>query len=120
MSHRVLIPTPLRPYTGQQDAVEADGATVGEVLSSLTSKYGELRRHLYGDDGKLRHFVNIYVNDDDIRYLQKDATSLKSGDVISIVPSVAGGAPVTAPPKQETAAPAPTPESLPEPHARFA
>jgi sulfur-carrier protein adenylyltransferase/sulfurtransferase len=113
MSHRVLIPTPLRPYTGQQDAVEADGATVGEVLSSLTSKYGELRRHLYGDDGKLRHFVNIYVNDDDIRYLQKDATSLKSGDVISIVPSVAGGAPVTAPPKQETAAPAPTPESLP-------
>ena len=54
MAHRVLIPTPLRPYTGQQDAVEADGATVGEVLSSLTSKYGELRRHLYGDDGKLR------------------------------------------------------------------
>ena len=110
MSHRVLIPTPLRPYTGQQDAVEADGATVGEVLSSLTSKYGELRRHLYGDDGKLRHFVNIYVNDDDIRYLQKDATSLKSGDVISIVPSVAGGAPVTAPPKQETAAPPALPE----------
>jgi sulfur-carrier protein adenylyltransferase/sulfurtransferase len=98
MSHRVLIPTPLRPYTGQQDAVEADGATVGEVLSALTTKYGELRRHLYGDDGKLRHFVNIYVNDDDIRYLQKDATSLKAGDVISIIPSVAGGAPVSAPP----------------------
>jgi sulfur-carrier protein adenylyltransferase/sulfurtransferase len=99
MSHRVLIPTPLRPYTGQQDAVEADGATVGEVLSSLTSRYGELRRHLYGDDGKLRHFVNIYVNDDDIRYLEKDLTALKSGDVISIVPSVAGGAPVSAPPE---------------------
>ena len=98
MSHRVLIPTPLRPYTGQQDAVEADGATVGDVLASLTAKYGELRRHLYGDDGKLRHFVNIYVNDDDIRYLEKDATALKSGDVISIVPSVAGGAPVSAPP----------------------
>ena len=72
MPHRVLIPTPLRPYTGQQDAVEADGATVGDVLSSLTSKHGELRRHLYGDDGKLRHFVNIYVNDDDIRYLEKE------------------------------------------------
>jgi sulfur-carrier protein adenylyltransferase/sulfurtransferase len=98
MSHRVLIPTPLRPFTGQQDAVEADGATVGEVLSSLISRYGDLRRHLYGDDGKLRHFVNIYVNDDDIRYLEKDLTALKSGDVISIVPSVAGGAPVTAPP----------------------
>ena len=97
MSHRVLIPAPLRPFTGQQDAVEADGATVGDVLASLVSKYGELRRHLYGDDGKLRHFVNIYVNDDDIRYLEKDATTLKTGDVISIVPSVAGGAPVEAP-----------------------
>jgi adenylyltransferase/sulfurtransferase len=99
MPHRVLIPTPLRPYTGQQDAVEADGATVGEVLSALTSQFGELRRHLYGDDGKLRHFVNVYVNDDDIRYLERDATVLKPGDVISIVPSVAGGAPVAAPPE---------------------
>ncbi len=92
MSHRVLIPTPLRPYTGQQDAVEVDGATVGDALASLTSKHGELKRHLYGDDGKLRHFVNIYVNDDDIRYLEKESTALKAGDVISIVPSVAGGA----------------------------
>jgi len=103
MSHRVLIPTPLRPYTGQQDAVEADGATVGDVLSSLTSKHGELKRHLYGDDGKLRHFVNIYVNDDDIRYLDKESTALKAGDVISIVPSVAGGAPVSAPPESAAA-----------------
>ena len=92
MSHRVLIRTPLRAYTGQQDAVEADGATVGDVRASLTSKHGELKRHLYGDDGKLRHFVNIYVNDDDIRYLEKESTALKAGDVISIVPSVAGGA----------------------------
>ncbi len=104
MSHRVLIPTPLRPYTGQQDAVEVDGATVGEALSSLTSRYGDLRRHLYGEDGKLRHFVNIYVNDDDIRYLEKDATALKAGDVISIVPSVAGGAPGTATPEAPAAA----------------
>jgi sulfur-carrier protein adenylyltransferase/sulfurtransferase len=95
MAHRVLIPTPLRPYTGQQDAVELEGGTVGEILSSLTSRYAELRRHLYADDGKLRHFVNVYVNDDDIRYLDREATALKSGDVISIVPSVAGGAPVT-------------------------
>jgi sulfur-carrier protein adenylyltransferase/sulfurtransferase len=93
MAHRVLIPTPLRPYTGQQDAVEAEGGTVGEVLSSLTTTHSELKRHLYADDGKLRHFVNVYVNDDDIRYLQRDATVLKPGDVISIVPSVAGGAP---------------------------
>jgi molybdopterin/thiamine biosynthesis adenylyltransferase/rhodanese-related sulfurtransferase/molybdopterin converting factor small subunit len=93
MAHRVLIPTPLRSYTGQKDAVEAEGGTVGEVLASLTASYGDLRRHLYADDGKLRHFVNVYVNDDDIRYLERDATKLKPGDVISIVPSVAGGAP---------------------------
>ncbi len=93
MPHRVLIPTPLRPYTGNQDAVEVEGKTVGEALSALTSQYGDLRRHLYADDGKLRSFVNIYINDDDIRYLDRDATALKPGDVISIVPSVAGGAP---------------------------
>ncbi len=97
MAHRVLIPTPLRPYTGQKDAVDVDGGTVGEVLSSLTKSYADLRKHLYADDGKLRHFVNVYVNDDDIRYLERDATKLKDGDVISIVPSVAGGAPVTTP-----------------------
>ena len=91
MAHRVLIPTPLRPYTGQQDAVEVDGGTVGEVLSTLTNRYTDLRRHLYADDGKLRHFVNVYVNDDDIRYLDREATALKAGDTISIVPSVAGG-----------------------------
>ena len=95
MAHRVLIPTPLRPYTGQQDAVELEGRTVGEILAALTTRYSDLRRHLYADDGKLRHFVNVYVNDDDIRYLQREATSLKAGDVISIVPSVAGGAPVS-------------------------
>ena len=95
MAHRVLIPTPLRPYTGQQDVVELDGGTVGEVLKSLTSRYGDLRRHLYSDDGKLRSFVNVYVNDEDIRYLDREATALKQGDVISIVPSVAGGAPVS-------------------------
>src|SRR4029453_10728744 len=95
MAYRVLIPTPLRPYTGQQDAVELEGGTVGEILSALTSRFAELRRHLFADDGKLRHFVNVYVNDDDIRYLNREATALKSGDVISIVPSVAGGAPVS-------------------------
>ena len=94
MAYRVLIPTPLRPYTDQQDAVEVDGSTVGELLSSLTARYGELRRHLYSDEGKLRSFVNVYVNDDDIRYLEREATRLKAGDVVSIVPSVAGGAPV--------------------------
>jgi sulfur-carrier protein adenylyltransferase/sulfurtransferase len=93
MAHRVLIPTPLRPYTDQRDAVEVEGTTVGELLTALTSRYTDLRRHLYSDDGKLRSFVNVYVNDDDIRYLDREATSLKSGDVVSIVPSVAGGTP---------------------------
>ena len=93
MGNRVLIPTPLRPYTDQQDAVDVEGGTVGDLLASLTARYPALRRHLYADDGTLRHFVNVYVNDDDIRYLERDATALKPGDVVSIIPSVAGGAP---------------------------
>jgi adenylyltransferase/sulfurtransferase len=94
MAYRVLIPTPLRPYTDSKDAVEVDGTTVGELLASLTARYGDLRRHLYSEEGKLRSFVNVYVNDDDIRYLERESTKLKAGDVVSIVPSVAGGAPV--------------------------
>ena len=96
MAHRVLIPTPLRAYTGQQGEVEADGRTVGDGLSALTARYGDLRRHLYAEDGRLRSFVNVYVNDDDIRYRDKERTELNPGDVISIVPSVAGGAPAPA------------------------
>jgi molybdopterin/thiamine biosynthesis adenylyltransferase/rhodanese-related sulfurtransferase/molybdopterin converting factor small subunit len=96
MGTRVLIPTPLRPYTDQHDAVDMDGGTVGDVLAALTARYPALRRHLYADDGTLRHFVNVYVNDDDIRYLERDGTTLKPGDVVSIIPSVAGGAPVAA------------------------
>ena len=92
MSIKVLIPTPLRPYAGKQDVVSIDGATVGELLSNLTDQYTELRKHLYTDEGRLRSFVNVYVNDDDIRYLEREETVVKSGDTVSIVPSVAGGA----------------------------
>src|SRR6202521_2627361 len=88
---KILIPTPLRQYAGKQDAVQLAGKTVGEVLQSLTSQYSDLRRHLYNDEGKLRSFVNVYVNDEDIRYLSKEATPLKDGDTVSIVPSIAGG-----------------------------
>jgi sulfur-carrier protein adenylyltransferase/sulfurtransferase len=96
---KVLIPTPLRQYADKHDSVELQGATVGEVLTALTARFGDLRRHLYTDEGKLRSFVNVYVNDDDIRYLNKDATPLKDGDTVSIVPSIAGGtAGVEAPP----------------------
>ncbi len=89
---KILIPTPLRQFTGQQNAVEVAGATVGEALGALTTQYGDLRRHLYTEEGKLRSFVNVYVNDEDIRYLGKDATPVHADDVISIVPSIAGGA----------------------------
>src|SRR5246500_2420192 len=96
---KILIPTPLRQYAGKQDAGELEGQAVGEVLHSLTSQYSDLRRHLYNDEGKLRSFVNVYVNDEDIRYLSKEATPLKDGDTVSIVPSIAGGsAGVAAPP----------------------
>jgi len=95
MATKILIPTPLRPFTDKLDAVDIDGATIGELLQNLTTKYGGLKQHLYSADGKLRSFVNIYVNDDDIRYLQKDQTPLKSGDTVSIIPSVAGGIPST-------------------------
>ena len=92
MAHRVLIPTPLRTYAGKQDVVEIEGHTVGELLVNLTTQYSELRNHLYTEDGRLRSFVNVYVNDDDIRYLQKEQTPLRPGDTVSIIPSVAGGA----------------------------
>jgi molybdopterin/thiamine biosynthesis adenylyltransferase/rhodanese-related sulfurtransferase/molybdopterin converting factor small subunit len=92
MSNRVHIPTPLRPFTGKQDTVEVQGATVGELLADLTRQYDGLKKHLYTDDGRLRSFVNVYINDEDIRYLQKEQTPVQPGDTISIIPSVAGGA----------------------------
>jgi sulfur-carrier protein adenylyltransferase/sulfurtransferase len=96
---KILIPTPLRQFADKQDSVQLAGSTVGEVLKSLTGQYAELRRHLYNDEGKLRSFVNVYVNDEDIRYLNKEATPLKDGDTVSIVPSIAGGsAGVASPP----------------------
>ena len=88
---KILIPTPLRQYAGKQPTVEVKAGSVGDALSDLVAKHPELRRHLYTDDGKLRAFVNVYLNDEDVRYLQKEATAVKEGDSISIVPSIAGG-----------------------------
>jgi len=76
---------------GKQASVEVTGSTVGEAMNSLVALHPDLRKHLYTDDGKLRAFVNLYVNDEDIRYLQKEATAIQDGDQISIVPSIAGG-----------------------------
>ncbi len=95
MATKILIPTPLRPFTDKKDAVDAEGKTVGELLADLTTKHSGLKAHLFNDQGKLRSFVNIYVNDEDIRYLQKEQTPVKAGDTVSIIPSVAGGAPTT-------------------------
>lgn len=88
---KIHIPTPLRQFVGKQAAVEVTGATVAEAMKALLTEHPELRRHLYTEDGKLRAFVNVYVNDEDIRYLQKEETAVKDGDNISIVPSIAGG-----------------------------
>jgi len=88
---KIIVPTPLRQYAGKQETLELAAATVGELLTKLVTEHGELRRHLYTDDGRLRSFVNVYVNDEDIRYLQKENTVVKDSDVVSIVPSIAGG-----------------------------
>ncbi len=91
MAVKVMIPTPLRPFAGRQATIDVEGHTVGEALDALTNQYGDLRRHLYGEGGRLRSFVNVYVNEEDIRDLQKDQTPLRDGDTITIVPSIAGG-----------------------------
>ena len=86
---KIQIPTPLRQYAGKQPAVEVKAGTIGDALSDLVAQHPDLRRHLYTDEGKLRAFVNVYLNDEDVRYLQKEATAVKDGDSISIVPSIA-------------------------------
>ena len=92
MSIKILIPTALRQYAQNRDNVELSGKNAGELLENLTREFPDLKKHLYDEDGKVRNFVNIYVNDDDIRYLQSYETEVNDGDIISIIPSVAGGA----------------------------
>ncbi len=87
----IQIPSPLRQYTGKQATVSVPAKTVGDALATLVAQHPDLKRHLYNEDDKLRAFVNVYVNDEDMRYLQKEATVLNEGDTISIVPSIAGG-----------------------------
>src|SRR2546430_17698807 len=88
---RIVIPTALRQYAANHDAVDVEAESVEQALDDLVDRFDQLRRHLYADNGRLRNFVNVYVNEEDIRYLEKDATPLKEGDTISIVPSIAGG-----------------------------
>jgi adenylyltransferase/sulfurtransferase len=95
MSVTVAIPTPLRNFTGGRDAIDLPGATVGEVLDGLLTAHAGLKRHLVQDDGRLRTFVNLYLNDTDIRQLESTSTRVREGDVLTIVPSIAGGSPAT-------------------------
>lgn len=89
---KIHIPTPLRVYTGMQDAVVVAAGTVGEAMAQLTAQYPDLKKHLFTEDGKLRSFVNVYLNDEDIRYLpQKDTTAVTEADALTIIPSIAGG-----------------------------
>ena len=88
---KILIPTPLRQFTGKQDSVTVPGATVGEVLTALTAQFPDLRKQIFTDEGKLRSFINVYLNDEDIRYMGKDTAATADGDTLSLVPSIAGG-----------------------------
>ena len=89
---KIHIPTPLRVYSNKQDTVSVSATTVGEALEKLTATHPDLKKHLYSDEGKLRSFVNVYLNDEDIRYLpEKNATRVNEHDALSIIPSIAGG-----------------------------
>src|ERR1700722_6819293 len=89
---KIHIPTPLRQFAGKQATVTVDAATVGQALDELTVVHPELKKHLYSEEGKLRAFVNVYLNDEDIRYLsEKENTAVKESDSLSIIPSIAGG-----------------------------
>jgi molybdopterin converting factor small subunit len=89
---KIHIPTPLRVFTGKQDTVQVAATTVGEALAELTTQHPDLKKHLYSDEGKLRSFVNVYLNDEDVRYLPgKESTAVTEKDALSIIPSIAGG-----------------------------
>lgn len=91
MPTNVRIPTPLRKLTGDQEVVTAEGTTIGEILTSLDTSFPGLNERLCDENGEVRRFVLIYVNEDDIRHLEGKATPIKEGDEISIVPAIAGG-----------------------------
>lgn len=91
MSTQVRIPTPLRKLTNEQDVVLVEGGTIDEILTNLDVTYPGLGERLRDEEGNVRRFVNIFVNDEDIRFLEERATKINEGDEISIVPAIAGG-----------------------------
>jgi len=91
MSKKVRIPTPLRKLTNNEELVEVDAATIGDAINELQTRFPGIAERLIDDKGEVRRFVNVYVNEEDIRFLQNKATLLKDGDEISIIPAIAGG-----------------------------
>ncbi len=91
MSVIVRIPTPLLSLTGGQKEVEAEGTTILEIIEDLERKFPGIKERLCDENGELRRFINFFVNDEDIRFLENEKTKLKDGDVVSIVPAIAGG-----------------------------
>ncbi|MBI4355155.1 MAG: MoaD/ThiS family protein [Candidatus Omnitrophica bacterium] len=91
MAVKVRIPTPLQKITNNQAEVETKGSTVAEVIASLNTQFPSLKERLCDDKGQLRRFVNVFVNDEDIRFLKGDQTPIKDGDELSIIPAIAGG-----------------------------
>ena len=91
MPKKVRIPTPLRKLTNNEELVEINAATIGAAIEELQSRFPGIAERLVDDKGDVRRFVNIYVNEEDIRFLQNKATPLKDGDEISIIPAIAGG-----------------------------
>ncbi len=91
MSKKVRIPTPLRKLTNSEELVEVNACTVGEVIAELQSRFPGIQERLVDEKGEIRRFVNVYVNEEDIRFLNNQQTTLKDGDEISIIPAIAGG-----------------------------
>jgi sulfur-carrier protein len=91
MSKKVRIPTPLRKLTNNEELIEVNAATIGDAISELQNRYPGIKDRLLDENGSIRRFVNVYVNEEDIRFLQNQQTTLKEGDEISIIPAIAGG-----------------------------
>jgi len=91
MAATVRIPTPLRKLTNNDELVEVNGATIGDAINELQTRYPGIKERLLDETGAVRRFVNVYVNEEDIRFLKNSQTPLKDGDEISIIPAIAGG-----------------------------
>lgn len=91
MGVTVRIPTPLQKLTNNQSEITAEGATIKEMFDNVEKNYPGIKERLYSEEGELRRFINIYINEEDIRFLDSDNTKVKDGDVISVIPAIAGG-----------------------------